>query len=294
MATRLLAIAAAFALLGTQPGCAPNPLATLPPGDWQLVASGPTVRYYLLRDTAPVEEPSSAVARLEAFLADVGGDWDVPDELHYYAFPDRGRLREATGWDMTGRAILDRDAVVSVYAADAHEVAHVLSAPRGRPLRLASLWLEGIAMYYTWPEVFFPPDEARGRPHRIGTWHGRSVHAWAQTALAQGQLPPLRSLAHDNSVWRTLDDALTYPLAGSFTTFLLGPGHSDSARIARLRRFFDEANAARSSDEVLRAFERSFGAPLADLERDWHTFLTTWDEAALGADAGPAPSQPSR
>ena len=261
--------------------CAPNPLTTLPRGDWELVASGRVVRYYVLRGQQPVEPPAPAVARLETFIADVGADWYVPDELHYYAFPDRETLRAKTGWEATGRAILDRDAVVSIYAADAHEVAHVLTAPHGRPLRLANFWLEGIAMYYTWPEVYFGADVG-GRPIGMGTWYGRSVHAWAQEAQAAGELPAIVDLAFDNRAWRELDDGITYPMAGSFTTHLLGPGHSDRERIAALRAFFDEANAAGSLDTVLDAFERHFEVPLDSAEAAWLSFLTEWDEASLG------------
>ncbi len=261
--------------------CAPNPLTTLPRGDWELVASGPTVRYYVLRDQRPVEEPAAAVARLEAFLDDVGAAWYVPDELHYYAFPDRETLRAKTGWEATGRAILDRDAVVSIYAADAHEVAHVLTAPHGRPLRLANFWLEGIAMYYTWPEVYFGADVG-GRPIGMGTWYGRSVHAWAQEARAADELPPLVDLVFDNQVWRTLDDGRSYPLAGSFTTHLIGPGHSDPEGIAALRAFFADANVAGDVQAVLDAFERHFAVPLDAAEAAWLAFLTDWDEASLG------------
>ncbi len=267
--------------LGLLAACAPNPLATLPRGDWELVASGETVRYYVLRGHAPVAPPELAVARLEAFLDDVGGAWYVPEELHYYAFPDRETLRAKTGWDATGRAILDRDAVVSIYAADAHEVAHVLTAPHGRPLRLANFWLEGIAMYYTWPEVYFGTEGAAGRPLRIGTWYGRSVHAWAQEALAAVELPALATLVHTNEVWRMLDDAITYPAAGSFTTFLLGPGHRDQERIAALRAFFDDANVAADHAALTRAFEQRLGLSLADAETAWLAFLVDWDEASL-------------
>lgn len=275
---QLLLIALSAAVLVA---CAPNPLTTLPRGSWELVASGPTVCYYVLRDEEPVAAPAAAVARLEAFLADVGPAWYVPDELHYYAFPDRETLRAKTGWEATGRAILDRDAVVSIYAADAHEVAHVLTAPHDRPLRLANFWLEGVAMYYTWPEVYFGAD-AGDRPIRMGTWYGRSVHAWAQEAQAAGELPPLVDLVFDNQVWSTLEDGRSYPMAGSFTTHVLGPGHRDLQRIAALRAFFDDTNTAGSVDAVLDAFEHHFGVPLDSAEAAWLSFLTDWDEASLG------------
>ncbi len=273
------AFATALALLLT--ACTPNPLSTLPKGDWQLVASGPTVRYYKLANSGPERDPEVAVARLESFLADIGPQWRVPDELHYYAFADRETLRAKTGWDMTGRAVIDRDAVVSIYASDAHEVAHVLTAPPGRPLRLANFWLEGIAMYYTWPEVYFGEAGVDGRPIRMGTWQGRSVHAWAQDAHLAGDLPPLTDVVHGNRSWGALDDGVSYPMAGSFTTYLLGPGHQDHERIAALRSFFDDANEARSAAEVALAFAHHLGVTLADAEVAWLAFLEGWDEAAL-------------
>lgn len=275
--------AATWAFVALTAACAPNPLTTLPRGDWELVAAGPTIRYYTLRQQPPRHDVTAAVARLEAFLADVGRAWYVPEALHYYAFPNRDALRALTGWEATGRAILDRDAVVSVHAADAHEVAHVLSAPHGRPLRLATFWLEGIAMYYTWPEVFFGAEAVGDRPRRLGTWYGRSVHAWAQEARRDGVLPPLAGLVHGNEVWRTLEDDISYPLAGSFTTFLVGPGHRDFERIGALRSFFDEANVAATREEVERSFERHFGLPLHDVEAAWLAFLDAWEEPDWGS-----------
>ena len=280
-ATPVLAASALTVLLIA---CAPSPLATLPGGEWELAAQGPTVRYLVRPGHEPVEDPEVALARLEAFLADVGPAWYVPAELRYFAFADRETLRADTGWDITGRAILDRDAVVSIYAADAHEVAHILTAPHGRPLRLANFWLEGIAMYYTWPEVFFGEDGAGDRPRRMGTWHGRSVHDWTQTALQAGELVPLERLVHGNAAWGQLDDGVSYPLAGSFVTHLLGPGHRDLERIAALRAFFDEANAAADRTAVLDAFERHLGLPLAEAEAAWLEFLAEWDEGSLSGE----------
>jgi|GEM_PF-2018462 len=265
--------------------CAPTMRVGLPPGDWELAAEGVTLRYHWLRGAPYTSNAASAVERLEAFIAEIGAEWHVPDVVHYYAFPDRETLREITGWDVTGRAILEHDALVSVYAADAHEIAHILTTPRGRPLRLANLWLEGIAMYYTWPEVYFVAADLAGRAGRIGTWHGRSVHAWAQEALTRGQLPPLSALAFDNRTWSVLDSSLSYPLAGSFITHLVGPGHREAQRFAQLRRFFDDANTSATPTQVEAAFERHLGLRLDVAELHWHAFLREWDEASLNSAA---------
>ena len=265
--------------------CAPGAREPLPRGAWEEAAHGAHVRYLVPAGMAPVEKPDDAVARLEGFLADVGPDWRVPERIDYYAFPDRDTLRDLTPWDSTGRALLRHDAVVSIYAADAHEVAHLLTAPPERPLRLANFWLEGIAMYYTWAEVYFGEDEGRERalPQRIGVWRGRSVHAWSSGALARGDLPALPPLVHGNRAFGALDDGLTYPAAGSFTTFLLGPGHEDRERIAAFRAFLADANVADSLAGVRAAFETHLGLPLDEAEAAWHDFLRHWDEAALGA-----------
>lgn len=262
--------------------CTPSPQ-RLPSGEWERTARGVHIDYLELRDAAHDPEADAAVARLEAFLDDVGPHWRVPETIRYYRFQDRERLREHTGWDTNGRALTDHDAVVSIHAADAHEVAHILTVPTGRPLRLANFWLEGIAMFYTWPEVYFPPEgvEERELPRTIGVWSGRSVHAWAQDARQDGTLPALEPLIHGNRDFDALPLDVSYPAAGSFTAYLLGPGHGDPARIAKLRAFFDEANVATSTSAVRAAFEHHLQRDLDDAEAGWHAFLDDWDETEL-------------
>ena len=262
--------------------CAPSPQ-RLPSGEWERSARGSRIDYLELRGAAHDPEADAAVARLETFLDQVGPHWRVPETIHYYRFEDSDSLREHTGWDTNGRALTDLDAVVSIHAADAHEVAHILTAPTGRPLRLANFWLEGIAMFYTWPEVYFPPEEVEERdlPRTIGVWSGRSVHAWAQDARRDGTLPALSPLIHGNRAFDGLPLDVSYPAAGSFTAYLLGPGQGDPDRIAALRAFFDEANAAASTSAVLAAFEHHLELRLTDAETGWHAFLDGWDETAL-------------
>lgn len=266
--------------------CAPSLQHRLPRGDWEVTASGAShgteLRYLTLAGIEPAEPAEAALARLLGFLDEVGPAWRMPERIDYYHFPDRETLKALTGFEATGRAILAHDAVVSVHAADSHEVAHVLTAPVGRPLTLATFWLEGIAMYYTWPGVFF--DEAalaeRGLPPRLGAWYGRTVHGNAQEARRAGDLPDLAPLVHGNRVFYALPDGITYPASGSFVTYLLGPGHADLERIAAFRAFLDDANEAADLQTVLAAFERRMGLTLGAAEARWHAFLDGWDEAA--------------
>jgi hypothetical protein len=273
-----------LALLLTIAACAPAITRGLPRGDWEVVATatagGAQLRYLTLVGVEPVEGPAAAVARLARFLDEVGPAWRTPERIDYYAFPDRATLRELTGWDTHGRALLAHDATVSIHAADAHEVAHLLTTPPARPLRLATFWLEGIAMYYTWPEVFFDTATLgeRGLPPRLGAWYGLTVHGNAQRTRAAGELPALRPLVHGHQAFTALPDGVTYPAAGSFVTYLLGAGHTDLPRIAAFRAFLEAANAATDTDAVAAAFELHLGRSLHEAEAGWHAFLDGWIE----------------
>ena len=278
-----LAVLVAIAALAA---CTPSAQHRLPRGDWEVAASGTVhgteLRYLTLAGAAYDEPAAPAAERLLRFLGEVGPAWRMPERITYYAFPDRQTLRALTGWDTNGRAILAHDATVSIHAADAHEVMHLLTTPAGRPLRLASLWMEGVAMYTTWPEVYFDTATltARGLPPRIGAWYGQTVHGHARAARERGELPALTPLAHGNRAFLALPDGITYPAAGSFVTYLLGPGHGDAGRIAAFRAFLEEANRATDTAAVLASFERHLGLRLADAEAAWHAFLDGWDEAA--------------
>ncbi len=278
-------LTAALCCVATLAACTPWVHDRLPRGDWEVAADGvvhETELRYLTLVGARYEEPAApALQRLLTFLDEVGPAWRMPERIDYYAFPDRETLHALTGWDTNGRAILAHDATISVHAADAHEVMHVLTTPTARPLRLANFWMEGVAMTYTWPEVYFdaPTLVERGLPPRLGAWYGKTVHGNAQDARQQGELPALTPLAHGNQAFTALPDGVTYPAAGSFVTFLLGPGHGDAARIAAFRAFLDDANLAPDTAAVLVAFELHLGLSLTAAEAAWHAFLDGWDEA---------------
>ncbi len=271
-------------IVAVSTACAPSMHGRLPRGDWDVAASGTThgteVRYLTLERVEPVEPPATALARLLAFLDEVGPAWRMPERIDYYAFPDRATLRTLTGYDTNARALLAHDATISIHAADAHEIMHLLTTPTERPLRLATFWMEGIAMYYTWPEVYLDAETLAetGLPPRLGAWHGQTVHGNARAIRQRGDLPALRPLVHGDRAFTALPSAVSYPVAGSFVTHLLGPGHDDVSRIAAFRTFLADANVASDTAGVLLAFERHLGITLAEAESSWHAFLDDWDE----------------
>ncbi len=177
-----VAVVLCLACVAALAACTPWPQSRLPRGDWEVTAGGTVhatdLRYLTLVGAAYDEPAAPAAERLLRFLDEVGPAWRMPEHITYYAFPDRETLQALTGWDTNGRAILAHDATVSVHAADAHEVMHLLTTPAGRPLRLANFWMEGVAMAYTWPEVYFDAAtlSERGLPPRLGAWYGLTAN----------------------------------------------------------------------------------------------------------------------
>ncbi len=91
----------------------------------------------------------------------------------------------------------------------------------------------------------------------------------------------IRPCIYDNDHFGSREAMCSYPAAGSFITFLLGPGHNDLAAVERFKGFFRKINRASSEDEVARIFEEVYGNPLEEVEEAWHQFLLEWQEPEL-------------
>jgi len=270
---------AAFALLGVLGES--TRVRAVPEGQWTLAAETDQLRYHVLADeTEAPEEVLAAVDRLEEFIDLLAPLWGFAEDrrIDYYRFPSRQAVGELTGVATNGRALAEEGVVHSIQLADAHEVAHVITM---KPLphsgrNVANLWLEGIAMYYTWPSVYYTQeelDEAGMYTEKLGAWHGASVHEQSSRLLEQGKLPALEPLAHGNRVFDRLDTGRTYPAAGSFVTFLIGAAHEDLEALESFRQFVAQADKARAEQATLDAFERAFGRPLSEWEEAWRAFL---------------------
>jgi hypothetical protein len=243
--------------------------------------------YYYRADEAEPHRVEAALERLEWFWEFVAPAWDYPryNRITYYKHASPEGLEESTGRCTNGLAILKKSTVHSINYADAHEVAHLFTTRRLFCLfnccRLSTFWLEGIAMYYSWPIVYFCSASNHIHEYRMGTWYGKSVHHYAQTQLLEGRLMAIRPCIYDNDHFGSREAMCSYPAAGSFITFLLGPGHNDLAAVERFKGFFRRINRASSEDEVARIFEEVYGSPLEEVEGAWHQFLLEWQEPEL-------------
>ncbi len=143
---------------------------------------------------------------------------------------------------------LSPDTVYAVYndavqCIGPHEDAHLLAELIGRPG--SAFVREGLAMHF----------DAR--------WWGRPNEAWASEFAQQSRLPALDSLLTDE-YFHSLEDALTYPVAGAMTSFLIA-----RFGMAQYLSFYRLAG-----HQVHRQFEDHFGS-MAAVERDFIAFLTS-------------------
>jgi hypothetical protein len=275
---------AGLLLLGLLPLCAG---ATHQQKGWDFIRSENFDYYYQAeRDPFPERVPI-ALERLEWFHETVAPLWGYPagKRITYYRYPSREDLAAASGRDANGFAILNKAEVHTISLADAHEVAHLFTTQNLFYLfnncRLSTFWMEGIAMYYTWPLVYYCNLHNPLYRYPIGTWYGRSVHCRARELLLQGNLLAIGPCIYENDHFESAGYQCSYPAAGSFITFLLGPGQSNPEQITKMKDFFLRINYARSEKQVADAFAQVFGATIEEVENDWHIFLKSWSECHL-------------
>lgn len=90
--------------------------------------------------------------------------------------------------------------------------------------------------------------------------------------LEAGELFPLDPCVHDDRYFNTLNVQDSYPAAGSFVTFLLGPVHTDPQALERFRAFLAGINEACSGETVRERFLEIYGITLEEMEASWHQF----------------------
>ncbi len=271
-------------LMGLLPLCAG---ATHQQKGWDWVKSDHFDYYYQAdRDPYPERVPI-ALERLEWFYNFVAPHWDYPEGLRitYYRYPTREDLVAATGKDANGVAILKRATVHSISLADAHEVSHLFTTRKLFCLfnncRLSNFWLEGIAMYYSWPLVYYCEAHNTLHQYYMGTWYGKSIHWHARELLLEGELMDIGPCTYGNDYFDAVGPMASYPAAGSFITFLLGPGQTNPEQIENMKNFFCRINFARSREEVADTFAEIFGTSIEEVESAWHLFLRDWSDCQM-------------
>lgn len=186
-------------------------------------------------------------------------DWAVarlgvstPGKLTYHKYVDRSHMERATGRATNGWANPQALELHTIWPTDSHESIHIYTSFIGRP---SDFFNEGVA-------VAFGVDPITGRMWPM--WHSRHVHDVAADLLRSGRLVPLRECLTTER-FRRLDSNDSYPQAGSFV-FRLVEVHGLGAVVEFIR---DGAGQFESEDVIRQRFDRVFGVPIDEFEREW-------------------------
>ena len=123
-----------------------------------------------------------------------------------------------------------------------HEDAHIISDSLGRPV--SQFIREGLAMFFD------------------RYWWGIDNVSWTRWYVEQGKIPSVAELLENNK-FNAYNDALTYPVAGAFTGYLI-------------ERFGTEKYVAfykYSAEKGTQAFEQILCAPISLLEKDFINYI---------------------
>jgi hypothetical protein len=213
-----------------------------------------TTAHYVFHTAAgDTVQPDAQERHHEWMLAQFGMTIDRP--IEYFKYRDRSHMEQVTGRQTNGWADPPAFAVHIIWPWDNHEVVHVLTALIGIP---TDFFNEGIA-------VAMQADPQRGILEPM--WNGRSIHAWAWDIYRLNQLPALTDMI-ETDAFRKLDDARSYPMAGSFMRFVL-----DERGMEGMKAFFRSQSRDDKRAAIERDFSAAFGVSLQDVETRWHAFL---------------------
>jgi hypothetical protein len=161
---------------------------------------------------------------------------DLDTKVQYFRYASNAQKGDLTG--DAGNAHVEWPSTVhTLWPVDDHEIVHLLTAQWGETD--SALLGEGVAV-------------AMG-----GTWHGLAVHDWVAENHPERPVPDLGSIVR-TADFRRADDAVTYPVAGSFVKWLI-----DTHGMAKFRSAYagEGGPAAR--------LQATYGEDLATLQAQW-------------------------
>lgn len=183
-----------------------------------------------------------------------------PGKVSFLKYRDRAHLERATGRKTNGFAEPDQGRFHTIWTMDNHEYIHVVFVNRvGNP---PALFNEGVA-------VAFHGASLSGSFEGPPLWNGVSSDRLARDMLLAGTLPSLDDLA-ESKRFRSIDDQVTYPIAGSFVRFLI-----DRGQIESFKAFAKACGSGSGTAEIKRQFEGVYGTPLASWWGEWKEYLVS-------------------
>ncbi|MCX7783791.1 MAG: hypothetical protein N2318_09145 [Meiothermus sp.] len=252
---------------------------------WVQVGISAHFNYFQLtqQQNTPQMTPTQVELALECLekvytLLDAIWNKSFSSRIDYLRLSTCEEMACVTGQPVKGIAIPSTSSIYSIYPCHVHELVHLFTLPTDF-WHVDSFWVEGIAMYYTWPYLIREISQSTCiYEAAVASYEGYSVHYWAQKYLRENSLPSIALLINGNAWFDRLDEVHSYPVAGSFVAFLLD-GLPTTPQ--QFKQFLELAASARTQAELLAAFQQVFGLSLGTAEVRWHRFLQGWNEGDL-------------
>lgn len=190
-------------------------------------------------------------------------------KLEYHKYRNRAHLERMTGRGTNGFAEPGTRRFHTIWPRDNHEMVHVLVILElGHP---PALFNEGVAVAHQ-----MIPDEGV----LYAQWNRRNVHAISAEYVAAGRVPPLAQLLESPDFFR-FDEALTYPVAGSFVRFLI-----DRYGLERFRSYLRGRSFDDGAEQTRAAFQAAYGRTLDTAWAEWRAFVADGAAAAAHQPGG--------
>lgn len=161
-----------------------------------------------------------------------------PHQIHLFIVSSREEMKQLIGYETNGSAFYKSNTVTGIYSKTInsiyanHELFHVMAMNVwGKP----ELWInEGMAVYAD------------------NQWHGYDLHQLAHYLINNDRVIDLEILVND---FRSVDDLLSYPLAGSFAKYL--------------DEVYGRETLIRIWKSKAKKLEKIAGKSIGELEVDW-------------------------
>ena len=189
-------------------------------------------------------------------------DIDSTPKLQYYKYRDNDHIGKVTGDYGNGFAVVGTNKFNTIWFVDSHECVHtVVTLMIGWP---PALFNEGIAVAHQ-ADYFKYPDFIPG-------WNGKDFHTLSKQHFNDNEIPTLDNLLGEYTFWDFKSD-LTYPVAGSFTTFII-----DTYGINMLKKYISISDFHDEKDKIRSDFKNTFQKSIDAVWLEWIDFLKTYDK----------------
>ena len=226
-----------------------------PEGNWELEKTKHFDIYYRADSYAEENLDDIVLVQEETYqyiLEQLNVQFDETISIYIYPTP------EDAGWDhVQGLAYNRQKVVLGVYSekgksigvegASAHEITHVITWNAiGKP---GTTFLnEGLAVTMD------------------GVWHAVSdpitdLHQWTKKFMDEDKLPAISEMV---SSWNSLDTLITYPVSGSFVSYLV-----DKYGMEKFKKMLVEANRLNFNSKCQEIYNKE----LSTLELEWKVYV---------------------